>query len=103
MEKQSKEKIVARIRSLMNIYGVTVDDLMGVGAEKEKRLAAEIGDDDVFGGMAVDEDFFKRYKDEDITPINESTENTSEGNESTQSDMDMFVDQSIVDDDFGGK
>lgn len=103
MEKQSKEKIVARIRSLMNIYGVTVDDLMGVGAEKEKRLAAEIGDDDVFGGMAVDEDFFKRYKDEDIAPINESAENASEGNPSTQYDTDMFVDQSIVDDDFGGK
>lgn len=103
MEKQSKEKIVARIRSLMNIYGVTVDDLMGVGAEKEKRLAAEIGDDDVFGGMAVDEDFFKRYKDEDVPPINESVENASEGNAGAQSDMDMFVDQSIVDDDFGGK
>ena len=103
MEKQSKEKIVARIRSLMNIYGVTVDDLMGVGAEKEKRLAAEIGDDDVFGGMAVDEDFFKRYKDEDVPPINESSENASEGNAGAQSDMDMFVDQSIVDDEFGGK
>ena len=103
MEKQSKEKIVARIRSLMNIYGVTVDDLIGVGAEKEKRLAAEIGDDDVFGGMAVDEDFFKRYKDEDITPINESEENASEVNASAQADMDMFVDQSIVDDDFGVK
>lgn len=103
MEKQSKEKIVARIRSLMNIYGVTVDDLIGVGAEKEKRLAAEIGDDDVFGGMAVDEDFFKRYKDEDVPPINESAENASEVNASAQSDMDMFVDQSIVDDDFGGK
>lgn len=103
MEKQSKEKIVARIRSLMNIYGVTVDDLIGVGAEKEKRLAAEMGDDDVFGGMAVDEEFFKRYKDEDVPPINESAENSSEGNASAQSDVDMFVDQSIVDDDFGGK
>ena len=103
MEKQSKEKIVARIRSLMNIYGVTVDDLIGVGAEKEKRLAAEIGDDDVFGGMAVDEDFFTRYKDEDVPPINESAENASEGNAGAQSDVDMFVDQSIVDDDFGGK
>lgn len=103
MEKQSKEKIVARIRSLMNIYGVTVDDLMGVGAEKEKSLSAEIGDDDVFGGMAVDEDFFKRYKDEDVPPINESAENASEGNAGAQSDMDMFVDQSIVDDDFGVK
>ena len=103
MEKQSKEKIVARIKSLMNIYGVTVDDLIGVGAEKEKRLAAETGDDDVFGGMAVDEEFFKRYKDEDVPPINESAENASEGNPSAQSDVDMFVDQSIVDDDFGGK
>ena len=103
MEKQSKEKIVARIRSLMNIYGVTVDDLMGVVADKEKRLAAEIGDDDVFGGMAVDEDFFKRYKDEDVPPINESAENASEGNAGAQSDIDMFVDQSIVDDEFGGK
>lgn len=103
MEKQSKEKIVARIRSLMNIYGVTVDDLMGVGSKQEKQLSAEMGDDDVFGGMAVDEDFFKRYKDEDIAPINESAENASEGNESAQSDVDMFVDQSIVDDDFGGK
>lgn len=103
MEKQSKEKIVARIRSLMNIYGVTVDDLIGVGADKEKRLAAEMGDDDVFGGMAVDEEFFKRYKDEDVPPINESAENASEGNAGAQSDVDMFVDQSIVDDDFGGK
>ena len=103
MEKQSKEKIVSRIRSLMNIYGVTIDDLIGVGAGKEKRLAAEMGDDDVFGGMAVDEEFFKRYKDEDVPPINESAENASEGNASAQSDVDMFVDQSIVDDDFGGK
>ena len=103
MEKQSKEKIVARIRSLMNIYGVTVDDLMGVGSKQEKQLSAEMGDDDVFGGMAVDEDFFKRYKDEDIAPINESAENASEGNPSAQYDTDMFVDQSIVDDDFGGK
>ena len=103
MEKQSKEKIVSRIRSLMNIYRVTIDDLIGVGAEKEKRLAAEMGDDDVFGGMAVDEEFFKRYKDEDVPPINESAENASEGNAGAQSDMDMFVDQSIVDDDFGGK
>ena len=87
----------------MNIYGVTVDDLIGVGAEKEKRLDAENGDDDVFGGMAVDEDFFKRYKDEDVPPINESAENASEGNAGAQSDVDMFVDQSIVDDDFGGK
>ena len=87
----------------MNIYGVTIDDLIGVGAEKEKRLVAEMGDDDVFGGMAVDEEFFKRYKDEDVPPINESAENASEGNASEQSDVDMFVDQSIVDDDFGGK
>lgn len=103
MEKQSKEKIVARIRSLMKIHGVTVDDLMGVGAEKEKRMAAEMGDDDVFGGVAVDEEFFKRYKDEDVPPINESAETASEGNVNAMSDMDMFVDQSIVDDDFGGK
>lgn len=89
----SKKDMIEHILGLMHYIGITIEDLRQYEDygpydedDEEKEFVCEYGspeDDDSFGGMKVNEDFFQRHKD----PSGLSTE----------------VSGDVADDDFGGR
>lgn len=86
---KSKKDAIGNILGLMHDLGITIEDLRRYEESEPdddgKEFVCEYrsqDDDDTFGGMRVNEDFFKRHRD--------------------PSELSTSVDGDVVDDDFGG-
>lgn len=102
---QDKQTIIKRIKSLMRLYGLTTEDISD-NQIKTGLTPLKSNDDDNFGGYKVDPTFFERYKDSEASAVEEDLSMPSTQNQDltdNMSDVNMNIDESLVDDDFGGK